>query len=55
MSPRIGRTLGGFHHRVACRLMGRKLWRVLDGRWAYTPLTEAIDGEGLQEVDTYVS
>ena len=33
MYPRIGRTLGGFHHRVAHRLMGRQPWRGMDGTW----------------------
>ena len=26
LTPRMKRVLGGFHHRVACRLTGRKPW-----------------------------
>ena len=33
MYPRIGKTLGGFHHRVACILKRRKPWRDQDGMW----------------------
>ena len=42
MSPHIGRNLGGFHHMVARRMMVRKQWRRLYGKWMYPPLTEAI-------------
>ena len=55
MTPRIGRDLGGFHHRVARRLTGRKPQRGVDWRWRYTPLVEAMEEAGLQEVDTYLS
>ena len=55
MSPRIGRTLGGFHHRVARIMTGRKPQRGLDGRWVYTLLEEAIENARLQEVDKNVS
>ena len=33
--PLIGRTLGGFHHRVSCRLMGSQPQRGIYGRWVY--------------------
>ena len=33
MSPHIVITLGGFHHRVERRLVGRKLWRGMGGAW----------------------
>ena len=55
MSPHIGRTLGGLHHRVDRRLTGRQMRRVCDGRWRYTPLEEEMYEAGLQEVETYVS
>ena len=42
MKPQIGRVLGGFHHRVAHRLMGRKPQRGRDVRWVYPPLTEVM-------------
>ena len=42
--------MGGFHHKVACRLTGR---RGRDGGWVYPLLNEAISEAGLQEVETY--
>ena len=33
ISPRIGKTLGGFHHWVACILTGQKQNRRLYGMW----------------------
>ena len=35
MIPRIRRVLGRFHHRLACRLMGRKPRKESDGVWIY--------------------
>ena len=49
----IGSNFGGFHDRVARRLTGKKLWRLLYGMWVYPPLLDAMMGEVLQEVDTY--
>ena len=34
----MGRILGGFHHRVSCRLIGTQLRRGRDGVWVYLPL-----------------
>ena len=42
VTPRIAKVLGGFHHRVACRLIGRQTCRGRDGRWVYPPLEEVI-------------
>ena len=53
MSPRIVRTLGRFHHRVAHRLTGRQPRRRLDWAWFYPPLAEAMAEAGLQVVETY--
>ena len=46
MTPHIGRVLGGFHHRVALRLMGRQPWRGRYGVWVYT-LREDAEGEAV--------
>ena len=35
MTPCIGRVLGGFHHRVDHRLMGRQPWRGGGVVWVY--------------------
>ena len=55
ISLRIGRTLGGFHCRVAYRLTGRQPRRGLDGTWVYPPLAEKMSEAGIQEGDTYVA
>ena len=46
--------LGGFHHRVACRLTGRKLQKGQYGDWVYPLLEDAIAEASLKEVETYV-
>ena len=54
MCPRIGRTLGGFHHRVALPLANIHPRRVMTGRWVYPLLDEAITAVGMEEVEKYV-
>ena len=49
------RVLGGFHHRVARRLIGRTPRRGLDGGWVYPLLEDATEEASLQEVKTYIS
>ena len=46
----IGRTLGGFHHRVDHILAERKHLRVLFGVWFYPLLDEAMPEAFLQEL-----
>ena len=50
----IGRILGGFHHRVACRLTGRRSWQGRDIVCVYPLIEAAMTEAELQEVDTYV-
>ena len=54
MSPRIGKTLGGFHDRVKHWLYGKWPTRDTMGRWVYPPLDAAMAPVELQEVDMYV-
>ena len=54
MSPRVGRTLGGFHHRMAHQMETMKLSRDMMGRFLYPPLYKAMMSVGLEEVETYV-
>ena len=49
------RVLGGFRHRVAHRLTGRKPRKGWGGGWFYPPLEDAMAEECLEEVETYVS
>ena len=52
MYPKIGRTLGGFHHRVALCLEKMQLRRYMTGRWVYPPLYGAMAAVGRKEVET---
>ena len=54
MSPRVGRTLGGFHHRMAHQMEMLKLSRDMMGRFLYPPLYKAMMSAGMEEVETYV-
>ena len=47
MTTRIGRVLGGFNHRVPCRLKGWKPRIGKEGRWVYPLLVEAMAESGL--------
>ena len=51
---RIGRTLGGFHHRVYHQLENIHLKEDVMGRWIYPPLDVSMKKVGMEEVDTYV-
>ena len=53
MSPRIGRTLGSFHHRVDLRLAMHQM-RIMAGRWIYPQLEAAMKALALGEVEAYV-
>ena len=55
ITQRIESTLGGLQHRVACRMIGRKPQRVIDGMWRYPLLLEAMEEAELKEMDIYVS
>ena len=53
--PRIGRTLGGLHHRVDHILMGCQPWRGLDGMWMYPHFSPGEgDGRGGPEGGGYL-
>ena len=54
MSPSIGMTLGGFHHKVARRLAGMRPMLDTMARWVYPPLDVVMMTVGLEEVVAYV-
>ena len=54
-TPHIGRVLGGFHHKVARKMMGRQPWKGRNSVWTYPPKEDAMAEAGLQEVETYIS
>ena len=42
LTPRMKRVLGGFHHRLACRLKGRQPRKRRYIGWFYPPLEDAM-------------
>ena len=54
MSPRIGRNLSRFHHRVARRLEVMKPTRDMEGRLEYLPLGTAMAVVDINKVKKYV-
>ena len=48
MTPCMGWNLGGFQHRVAQQITGRKPRRLLYGVWDYPPLDTAIQEKGFE-------
>ena len=54
MTPCIGQSLGGFHHRVAQQIRGSQpKWQV-DNSWEYLPLNMAIQEAVFEEMGEYV-
>ena len=53
MSPQIGRTLVGDHHRVALWLAKMQKNRTGAVRWIYPPLYASMKAVGLEEVEMY--
>ena len=54
MTPRIGRTIGGFHHRLYQFLMGMQPYRYAEGRREHFPFEASMEAAVLEEVETYV-
>ena len=55
VTPRIGRTRGGFQRYLALHLTGKQLKRYVDGNWRYSPVSADMAEAGLEEVKTYIS
>ena len=49
MTPRMGRDLGIFQHRVVRRIRGRHPEQRVDGNWEYPPLNTAMEEEGFDQ------
>ena len=46
--------MGGFHQRVVLRVSGKKPQRRANRIFEYPPLEEAMQAEGLEEMETYI-
>ena len=55
MTLRIGQLLGGFHHRVARMISGKKPWYWEDGTCEYPLLEEDTREVSLEDIKTYIS
>ena len=54
MTPRMGRNLGGFQHRVFQRITWSQNQWLLNGIWEYPPLDMAMHEVGFDEMEAYV-
>ena len=54
MTPEIGRTLSGFHHKADLSIVRMKPRRETTDRWEYQNLEAAMAELGIEEVDTYI-
>ena len=55
MTPRIGKIIGGFHHRVERQISGKHLQFQYNGTWEYPPLEETMPMVGREDMETYIS
>ena len=54
VTPLIGWLLGGFHHRVARKILVKKTRQQKDGNWYYPTLGEYMKALGLEDMETYI-
>ena len=54
VTPRMGKTLGGFHTQVSRRLTGQLLRRTTDRKWRYTLSAAAREEAGFLTMEEYV-
>ena len=54
MTPKLGMTLGGFHHWVACRLVIMQTRQDITSRLVYPPMYASMTSVRLEELETYV-
>ena len=54
MTPKFGRALGVFHHRVDLHMTGMCLRWYMEGRWVYPQMDVAMMAVVLGEVETYI-
>ena len=54
MTPRMGRALGGFHHRVSTHITGIQPNQNVDGSWEYLPLDTTMQEVGFEEMGEYI-
>ena len=52
LTPCMQSVIGGFHHRMTCRLTGKQQWKGRDRCCVYPPLEDAMSEAGLQEMET---
>ena len=55
LTPRLDKSLEGFHHRVARQMAGMVTKRQRDGTWVYPPIGAAMAMVGLEENGVYIA
>jgi hypothetical protein len=56
VSVKVFKALGGFHHRVACRLSGRMpRYLCSEDQWVYPPIEGALASTGLVLIEESVT
>ena len=54
LTPRLEKYLDGFHHREVWRMVSMGPKRKWDGTWVYTPIGEALEMVGMEEIGAYI-
>ena len=54
VTPRMGKSLGGFQYQVARLLTGRLPWRTPDGKWIYTSAATTREEAGFLAMEEYI-
>ena len=55
LTPRLDKSLEGFHHRVARQMAGMVTKRQRDGTWVYTPIGAALEMVQMDEIGLYIT
>ena len=54
LTPRLEKSLEGFHHRAVWRMAGMGPKRQCDGTWVYKPIEAALAMVGMEEIGAYI-
>ena len=55
LTPRLEKSLEGFHHRAVRRMVGMGPKPQRDGTWVYKPIGAALEIVGLEKIGVYIA
>ena len=55
LTPRLDKSLEGFHHRTIRWMSFMVPKRQQDGTWVYAPIGEVLETVGLEEIGVYIA